>query len=182
MNTLKPKLYTLVKAGIGDETLIYSDQNASRPPIPYWTMRVQSIATIGNYEVIQNKTNIDAQNIVGIRQATVQIQRIGEDSEISCLSFRALLNTTAIQDLWSTNKISCFDVSQVTNLATKLDNSVIEERAGMDLFVRFASDLLDESSGMFNTVSTNGEYETVDITAQFDANDDLTHTIIASSL
>lgn len=181
MNTLKSKLYTLVKAGIGSETLIFADQNSSRPQLPYWTLKIQSIVSVGDDEIIQDETN-DYQHIVGVREATVQIQRYGDDSEIACLNFRSNLKTEANTALWFENKISCFNQEQVTNLSTKLDNSHIEERAGIDLFVRFAADLLDGSSGVFDTVEVEGEYETVDLTSSFDANDDLTHTIIASNL
>ena len=33
--TVKATLYTLVKALIGAETLVFADQNAPRPPLPY---------------------------------------------------------------------------------------------------------------------------------------------------
>ena len=182
MDTLKDKIYTILKACIGSETVIYADQNTTRPSLPYWTIKVQSIIAIGGDEVIQSTTNDDSQNIIGVRQATVQVKRMGEDSEIECANLLSVLHTTTNQALWKSNKISCFYASQVTNLAIVLDNSSIEERAGLDIFVRFGTDLLDTGAGMINTVSIEGEYETVDITAQFDANDDLTHTIIASSL
>lgn len=181
MQTLKPKLHALIQGAVGSETVIFADQNSPRPELPYWTIRIQSILTVGEAEYIQSDDD-NSQHVVGVREATVQVQRFGEDSEIACLFLKANLRTESTQNGWFDNKIACFNIGLIANLTTKLDNANIEERAALDLFVRFGSDLLDGSSGMFNTVNMTGEYETVDTTAEFDANDDLTNVIVSSNL
>ena len=74
---LKPNLYALVKALIGAETLVFADQNAPRPALPYWTIRVQVQRAVGRDYYSQGVTNDGDQQIDGVREATVQVQRIG---------------------------------------------------------------------------------------------------------
>lgn len=160
MNTLKGKLYALIKASIGTETLVFSDQNAPRPALPYWTMRIQSLRDVGDETYSQEVTNDGDQTIKGTREATIAIQRYGVDSDIACQGFVDELQKTTVNEAWQSQNISYYDIGDVLNISTTLDKSVIEPRAAVDLFVRFGATMLDRV-GAIETVINTGQTDQV---------------------
>ena len=155
MITLKPKLYTLIKARVGSEVLVFSDQNSPRPPAPYWTMRVQSQRRLGKEYYSQGVTDLGDQTILGTREATVAIQRIGPDSDIKCQTLVDELAKTTVIETWQAQKICVYETGDVLNISTTLDNSTIEPRAAVDLFIRFGASLND-TVGIIDTVNSTG--------------------------
>lgn len=166
MSALKSTLYTLLKASIGAETVIFADQNSPRPALPYWTMKVQLRRKIGHDAYSQGVTNAGEQTVFGVREGTVQIQRIGTDSGVKMSDLRDILAKTSVMEQWRVSKISLYDMGDVQNVPYPLDDTQLEPRASMDIFVRFGTSLLD----------TVGAIETLDITAGFDSKPNLTET------
>ena len=156
MNTLKTKLYTLIKAQIGSESLIFSDQNSPRPALPYWTMRVNSIRRLGHEYFSQGVDSAGNQDIFGTREATIAIQRFGNDSDLKCQELVDNLSKTTSCEAWSVQKINCYETSDVTNISQVLDKSVIEPRAAVDLFVRFGG-AIEDNVGMIEVVTSSGD-------------------------
>ena len=76
---LKADIYTLVKQLIGSEVLIFANQNAERPVLPYWTINISTRRSIGDDGFSQGVTDDGDQKVTGVREATVQIQRFGVD-------------------------------------------------------------------------------------------------------
>lgn len=179
MNTIKTKLYTLVKTAVGSETVIWADQNSPRPPFPFWTLRLQSIRSVGESDTGQGVSSTGAQSVVNVREATLAVQRFGIDSDLACQDFKDTLTMTTMADLWFTNKIALFDVGAVNNLTTKLDNAQLEPRAALDLFIRFNSVVVDTGTGVgaIETLAVTGEYGYLDDNGDFEAKADLTHTV-----
>lgn len=156
MDTLKGKLYTLINASIGAETLVFSDQNSPRPALPYWTMRIQSLRDVGDETYSQEVTNDGDQTIKGSREATIAIQRYGVDSDIACQGFVDELQKTSVNEEWQAQNISYYDIGNVLNISTTLDKSVIEPRAAVDLFIRFGASFVD-TVGAIETVTNTGQ-------------------------
>lgn len=167
MLTLKPTLYTLIKALIGNETLIFADQNSPRPALPYWTMRLTVQRAIGDDTYSQGVTNDGDQTIWGTREATVMVQRFGDDSDTKCADLRDEFSKTSIMERWQLAKIALYDVGDVKNIPFPLDKSQLEPRASLDLFVRFGTELIDRV----------GIIEQVDMTGTFDGNVELIQTV-----
>ena len=156
MDTIKGKLYALIKASVGAETLVFSDQNSPRPALPYWTMRIQSFRDVGDETYSQEVTNDGDQTIKGSREATIAIQRYGVDSDIACQGFVDELQKTSVNEAWQAQNISYYDIGDVLNISTALDKSVIEPRAAVDLFVRFGAIIIDRV-GAIETVTNIGQ-------------------------
>lgn len=175
MITLKSKLYTLIKARIGAEVLIFSDANAPRPPSPYWTMRVQSQRRLGKEYYSQGVTALGDQTILGTREATVAIQRFGPDSDIKCQTLVDELAKTTVIETWQAQKICVYETGDVLNISTTLDNSQIEPRAAVDLFIRFGASMTDRV-GIIETVNNTGS------TDQLIDTDEIDIVAVASSL
>ena len=153
---LKDALYTLIKAQVGSEELIFSDQNAPRPALPYWTMRVQSFRRLGSEFFGQGVDSLGVQDIFGTREATIAIQRYGEDSDLKCQELVDNLSKTTIREAWAAQKISCYETGDVLNISQLLDKSIIEPRAAVDLFIRFGGKIQDEA-GAIESVEMAGD-------------------------
>lgn len=176
MDNLKPDLYTLVKALVGAETLVFADQNAPRPALPYWTIRVQVQRAVGGDYYSQGVTNDGDQQVDGVREATIQVQRIGTDSDLKVAELRDNLSKTTALEQWQLKDLALYDTGDVQNVPFPLDKSQLEPRASVDLFVRFGSKILDRV-GAIEVVSVAAGYETVSLTPGFDANPDLAQDI-----
>lgn len=176
MDNLKPDLYTLVKALVGAETLVFADQNAPRPALPYWTIRVQVQRAVGGDYYSQGVTNDGDQQVDGVREATIQVQRIGADSDLKVAELRDNLSKTTALEQWQLKDLALYDTGDVQNVPFPLDKSQLEPRASVDLFVRFGSKILDRV-GAIEVVSVAAGYETVSLTPEFDANPDLAQDI-----
>lgn len=159
--SLKDTLYTLVKAVIGAETVIFADQNSPRPAIPYWTLRVSMGRALGVDYFSQGVTAQGDQTIAGVREATLQVQRIGANSDTACADLRDNLSKTTVMEAWRLQKIALYDTGDVQNIPFKLDNSQLEPRASVDLFVRFGTELLDRV-GAVETVTIDAAYRTLE--------------------
>lgn len=174
--TIKDTLYTLVKALVGAETLIFADQNAPRPPLPYWTLRLSAHRKVGVDYYSQGVTDDGDQQIDGVREATVQVQRIGADSDFKVAELRDNLSKTTVLEQWQLKDLALYNTGDVQNIPFPLDKSQLEPRASVDLFVRFGSKILDRV-GAIEVVGIAARYETVDLTPGFDANPDLAEVI-----
>jgi len=159
VNTLQTKLYTLIKNRLGTDVLIFADQNAPRPVLPYWTMRLQSVRKLGLDHHSQGVTAGGDETVYGVREATVNVQYIGTGAVLKCMTLRDDLARTTAQDQWLANDISCFNTGEVQNIPELLDSSQLESRASLDLFIRFGATLTD-NVGAIETVTANGEYVT----------------------
>ena len=176
MVNLKSDLYVLLKALVGTETLVFADQNAPRPAFPYWTMRVQVQRVVGRDYYSQGVTNDGDQQIDGVREATVQVQRIGANSDFKVAELRDNLSKTTVLEQWQLKDLALYNTGDVQNIPFLLDKNHFEPRASVDLFVRFGSKILDRV-GAIEVVRIAAEYETVDLTPGFDANPDLAQDI-----
>lgn len=174
--TVKATLYTLVKALIGAETLVFADQNAPRPPLPYWTIRLAAQRAVGEDAYSQGVDANGDQTVSGVREITVQVQRFGPDSDVACADLRDNLSRTTVSETWQVQKIALYDVGDVLNVPYKLDNSQLEPRASVDLFVRFGTELLDRV-GWIDTVEVDAGYVTNQTPGFDEANPDLAEVI-----
>lgn len=167
MNTLRPALRTLIKTLVGAEELIFADQNSPRPPVPYWTMRLSVQRKLGTDERSSGVTSLGIQTVKGVREGTLQLQRYGADSDLKCADVRDSLSKQTVRDAWKVAKISAYDVGDVLNVPYKLDNSQLEPRSSVDIFIRFGTSLTDDV-GVIGTVQTE---------VKFDSKPDLTEVV-----
>ena len=151
MPTLSERIFTLVKSAIGAETLVFADQNSPRPPLPYWTLVIQSSAAVGRESVGQGVNDDGDQKVSGVRESTVRLQRMGAGSVQACEGVRDLLQTTTSRESWQVQQLALYNISSVLNVPFKLDNSQLEPRSTFDLSVRHGIYLLDRV-GIIETV------------------------------
>lgn len=167
MDAVTSAIYTRIKELIGADTLVYADQNAPRPALPYWTMRLQTQRKLGRDQLGQGVDANGNQKVSGVREGTVQIQCIGAGAASKCADLRDNLSKTTVIEKWSLAKIPVFNIGDVLNVPYQLDGAQLEPRASLDIFIRFGTSLLDNV----------GAIDTVDVNAQFDSKPDLAETI-----
>ena len=80
---------------------------------------------------------------------------------------RDSLSKQTVRDAWRVAKIAAYDVGDVLNVPYKLDNSQLEPRSSVDIFIRFGTSLNDDVSAI----------ETVQTEVKFDSKPDLTETL-----
>jgi len=176
MNGRRADIYARVKALAGADTVIWADQNAPRPALPYWTIKLASRRSIGWDEYGQGTDANGIQTYGGVREETLLIQRIGDGSYDAVSAFRDMLAKRTVQAAWYATGIAIFERGAVLDVPYPLDNAQLEPRATMDLFIRYAVTDTDDV-GAIETVTTAAEYETPASSPVADSN--LDQTIIA---
>lgn len=157
--SLHSDLQELIAARVDGETVIFADQNAPRPSLPYWTIRVGVARRLGREHFSQGvDVNLD-QTVSGVREVTVQVQRHGYESEQKAMDLRDSLFLTTVNEAWQLKKLSLYNAGDVQNIPFRLDNSQLEPRASLDLFVRFGA-VLKDNVGAIETVEIATEYVT----------------------
>lgn len=150
-------IYTLLKNNI-TETLIFANQNSPRPQLPYWTMRLNVQTSLGTEEYGNSVDDNGNQNIDGVREATIQLQRIGDDSKQKVIDLKNDLQKTSVREKWHIANISLYNIGAVNDAPYLMDDDHFEKRAAMDLFVRFGERTVD-AVGLIETVAIE---ETID--------------------
>lgn len=151
---LKEALYTIIQP-IMAETVIWPDQNAPRPALPYSTLRLSSITRQGtpHYSDVDNN---GIQTVIAIREAVLQVQRFGDASVEALETLSEKLDLVTNLDKLYLQKIAVFDKSPVTDVAQLLGGLATEPRASIDLSIRWKSSLTD-NVGLIETVHVDGE-------------------------
>jgi hypothetical protein len=155
--TLKTDLFTLIDPLVS-ETLIWADGNSPRPALPYVAMKVMGIRRINGDWRSESVGSDGLQTVKGDREFTLNIQRFGTDSVESLSTLADKLRLTTNIEKFNTAKLPIIDAEDVVDVAALLDNSQIEPRASLDVFLRLKSSLTD-NVGYIDTV----EIETVTI-------------------
>lgn len=157
MSALEDKLYTLLTPLLNGEVLIFADQNAPRPALPYWTLNVSPRKHLGRDGYSQGVTDDGDQEVYGVRESTAQVQRIGKDSDELVEGLRDDLSRVTVQEQWQLEGISCFNTGDVQDVPFPMDNNHLEPRAVLDLFVRYGTKLIDRV-GVIEVVDVDATY------------------------
>lgn len=172
MSEILNRLYGLLAAMVAPEKVVFSNQNAPRPAAPYWTLYMTPLRHIGRDAYGQGVDDAGDIDVHGQREATVQVQRLGRNSESAVQDLRNDLARITIQETWQRQGISAFDTGEMTVVPYMLDVNNLEPRASLDIFIRFHTRLLDRV-GVIETVHIGAGY----ITGGTDADPDLNETV-----
>ena len=154
VDQLKTKLYALFDP-LFSEVIIWADQSAPRPPLPYVTLRLGVISPVGEPHY-SDVTNAGIQTVLAVRESILSVQRFGNGSVNALELLSANLCKNSVRDLFSVQDISAFDVSNVTDIAALQSGIAIEPRASLDVSLRWTSSITD-NVGVIDTVVSDGE-------------------------
>lgn len=155
--TLETDIYDVLQPIIGG-TLIWMDQNAPRPSLPYTAMKI-----IGRRRVHKDRySDVDdegIQTVAGDREFTLSMQRYqayGPDSVTQKL--QDVVDKLQLQtnmDAFMSKGLAAWNTSDVKDISALLDKTQIEKRANVDIFFRYRAKLTD-NVGLIETVNITG--------------------------
>lgn len=160
--SLESDIHALIQPIVGG-TVIFMDQSAPRPPLPYCAMKIMSVRYV-NQDHYSDPTSLGIQTAKGDREFTLNIQRYqayGANSVTGILQNivdRLRLSTTI--DKFMARKLVAFNTGAVTDISALMDSTQIEKRASLDIFMRYKS----------STIDNVGIIETVNVAATYDGN------------
>ena len=171
--TLETDLYEVLQPIIGG-TVIWMDQNAPRPALPYTAMKRSARRRV-HKDRYSDVDDTGIQTVAGDREFTLSIQRYqayGPDSvmeELEDVVDKLQLQTNI--DAFLAKGLAAFNTSPVMDISMLLDKTQIEKRSNVDVFFRYRSKLTDNV----------GLIESVHITGTDDGHGSPTYTIIANA-
>jgi len=155
--TMETDLYALIQPLVGG-TVIWMDQNAPRPALPYCAMKIMSRRRV-NKDHYSDVGDSGVQTVTGDREFTLSIQRYqayGADSVTGKLQEVAdKLQLTSVIDKFSAKGLVAFDAGQVQDISALLDKTQIEKRASLDISIRYQS-VQNDTVGVIETANIEG--------------------------
>lgn len=149
--SLHSDIYDLLNPIVGGN-LIFADQNTPRPALPYTTIKIGSFRRV-NKDHYSDPDNSGIQTVKGDREFTVSIQNLGRADCVNFLNDVAgKLQLTTNIDKFMAKKISCFNTGQALDVSAVINNTTIEKRANLDIFMRVKSSMTD-NVGIIDTVN-----------------------------
>lgn len=143
-----------IVSGMVGEAVIWADQTAPRPLLPYWTLRLSSRRVVGSEEWSQGVDDDGVMAIDGIREETLEVQRLGEGSMVFVEDLRDELMKSSIKESWRAKSLVIFDFGDVLFVPYRNDSAAYESRATLDLFLRSKATVTDQV-GAIETVHTD---------------------------
>ena len=133
-------------------TVIFADQNSPRPALPYSTIKIGSFRRV-NKDHYGDPDNSGIQTVLGDRELTVTIQNLGRTDCVNFLNdVASKLQLTTNIDKFMAKKIACFNTGQALDVSAVINNTTIEKRANLDIFLRVKSSITD-NVGIIDTVN-----------------------------
>lgn len=91
----------------------------------------------------------------GIRESTLNIQAIGDDSVEMLNQLQYQLEMPSIVDICSEANVAVNDFGDVQDLTMALDENTWQERASIDMIISYSRELLEEAP-WFSKIEING--------------------------
>lgn len=143
--SLESDVYDLIQPLVGG-TVIWMDQSAPRPALPYYAMKINSVRYV-NRDWTGDPDANGNQPVTGDREFTLNIQRFqkyGPESVSGILqNVVDKLRLGTVIDKFQAKKLVAFDTGAVTDISALLDKTIIEKRAALDIFMRYKSRQID---------------------------------------
>jgi len=136
-HTIEDGLYAWATLVLPTVTVIWAHENAPRPTVPYITMHLLSINSVGVDAILPPNNVTGVSEIVGNRDFTLSIKGIGTYSMEYLEALKLSLEKPSVQAFLRTKNIVFVDRLALTCIAEVVDNR-FEERNLLDLKFRFA--------------------------------------------
>ena len=151
--TIKQSIYTAMKPFLPERT-IWANPNAPRPSMPYGTIQLTGSDTVGS----PTFEEVDANGIILIKGQTddvLEVQYYGEDAWENLKHLRDMMATTRLRYPMLRAGIVPYATSKVTDMTQLMGGIETEERAMMQISIRYRSDINDDV-GLIESVDTTG--------------------------
>lgn len=159
LNEVKEQVRVWAAANVAEGvTVVFANQNAPRPALPYVTIHVTAMPEKEHASVGPPDENGDAE-IVNDLAPTVSLQAFGDGArDIMSGLRRSLDKVTVLQSLRAAGLPFIRDLSGVTDLSETVGTK-FEDRAGLDLEFR-AAGVVTDAVGAIESVEGTATHET----------------------
>lgn len=171
MINLKAKIYENIDPILSGYEVIWANQNGKKPDNKMATMQIVALVNGGSdtrWNALGNNGELDIHSFCNI---TLRVQLFGAGAFVDAIDLSRSIDKPSVCEAMTVDNLSVYDVSSVTDLTGVIDSSY-EERAQVDLFMRFGAKVSDIVQ-IIETVNVVGNYEVGGV-----VNPDLEQTII----
>ncbi len=134
-------------------TVIWAKQNGPKPKKPFATLRLYAFRGVGTNDEVPTDTPGGVE-VKGTFEATLEIQYFGDSAEQKLIELDQSLSKPTIVDRCFGTGVAFFDAQNVQDLTGLLDATNYEERASIDLSIRYANAMTD-NPGYVSQVNLN---------------------------
>lgn len=155
---IKTQIRTWVANAIPGREAVTANQNAPKPPKPFFTYQISSFIRLG-MDGFTKPDGTGAGKYLGTREFTVMLQGFGDGVIEESRTLQDGLETLAILETFRDAGFIVFNSSPILDI-TGLDDSEFEERISMDIFCRTDTEFEDTSFGLIEDIAIEGTIET----------------------
>lgn len=147
-------------SGLEDSKIVFSQKNTIRLPVPFITIRLGDLLSLGATDEIKRTTDLTkpageeiTQTVVGRREMSASIQCFGDgdESSMSIMSrVQTSLGLTSVSDALNAAGVSVFDIGTIRNI-TAINETAFEPRHLLEVRC-YVSEEVSESVGYIKTV------------------------------
>lgn len=160
LSTVTAALHEWARLTVHPVPVVWLQQNAPRPALPYVGLRVSALGTRGHaaeseQDVLGNRT------LSWPHELTLSVQGFGADSVNRIHTLAMTLESEVVHALLVAAETALIDAGPLTHISALLDDARFEDRAGMDVRFRFTGDYTEllswiervQGTGTINTHS-----------------------------
>lgn len=142
-------------SGMPAEKVIWVNENAPRPPLPYLAIKVSPARRVGK-DWYSDVSDEGLQTVIGDREFTFSIQSFGHESPVSYLQDLAdKLQLISVGDKFRAAGMAIRDSKPAMDISALLSNTKMEKRANLDLILGYRS-IQTDNVGVIETANIEG--------------------------
>ena len=141
-------------------TTILMDQNKPRPKLPYAAFKVKSQHAVHE----DHYSDVDDDGVItvrGHREGTLSVQFYGRSAIETLQVLHDRLRLPSVMGAFSVRGLAAFNASAVTDISVTRETQV-EERANLDIFIRYVS-VLEDDVGIIEHADVTGVIDSVSV-------------------
>lgn len=176
-STVRAAIVSACGLASAESKVIWSHQNGTRPALPYITLRLTPMRTLGidgtrhTYNGAAPAGTEITLSHGGMREFGLSVQVFGDvlgstGAVATMEALKSSLNKVTIREALEAAGVSFFDFGQVVDL-TQIEDTAFEGRAAMEIR-GYTTQEITETLGYIQTVDTTGTISNVTTTEQVD--------------
>ena len=155
---IKTQIRTWVANAIPGREAVTANQNAPKPPKPFFTYQINTFNKLG-FDSVTKPDGSGTAKYLGTEEFTVMLQGFEDGVIEDTRTLKKGLQTLAILETFRDAGFIVFNSSPILDI-TGLDDSEFEERISMDIFCRTDTEFSDTSFGLIEDIAIEGTIET----------------------
>lgn len=137
----KPFIQAIITESLGCTT-IWANQNDPKPAKPFATLRLYDLRGVGMYDEKPTATAGEVE-VKGNFETTLEVLYLGTNAEQNLIELKQGLKKPTVVDRCFGAGVAFFDAQRVQDLTVALDAANYEEKASINLSLRYVDSIID---------------------------------------